>query len=162
MADTVPALRLAGKHAKAWRVKPLALVLLLLAANAHAEKIVIKGSNTFGEELGPRLAASYSKLHPDATFELTHEGTAPGIAALLEGQCDLAAASRPTTEDEERLARSRKIDLDFSVIGYYGASVIVNAANRVRNLTDLQVRDIFSGKINDWKDLSGESAPIHL
>lgn len=146
-------------------MKTLVLIIAGLLGSilsSHAQKIVIKGSNTFGEELGPRLIEVYTKARPEVTFELEHKGTTSGILGLLDGECDIAAASRPAIEDEERLARSRKIELSHYVIGYYGASVIINAANHVRNLSDAQVRDIFSGKIANWKDLGGDDAPIHL
>src|SRR5258705_7638657 len=55
-------------------------------------KVVIKGSNTIGEELGPRLVAEYKKDHPNAGFELESKGTGSGFWALIGGQCDVAAA----------------------------------------------------------------------
>lgn len=41
-------------------------------------------------------------------------------------------------------------------------SVIVNAGNRVKNLSLQQLRDIFSDKITNWKDLGGDDLPIVL
>jgi phosphate transport system substrate-binding protein len=140
----------------------LVLVLLGFGAAQAGQTLVIKGSNTFGEELGPRLIAVFEKAHPDFAVELEHKGTGTGLTALLAGECDIAAASRPANEDEERLARSRGIALDSRVIGYYGASVIVNAAIPVRALSDLEVRDIFTGATTNWNALHGPDAPIHL
>src|SRR5207247_80033 len=108
------------------------------------------------------LIRVYSKVQPEVTIELEHLGTATGLTALLAGECDLAAASRPATEDKERLARSRGVEVDYYIIGYYGATVIVNTANRLRDLTDRQVRDVFTGTIANWKALGGHDAPIHL
>src|SRR6266480_3129129 len=48
-------------------------------------KVIIKGSNTIGEELAPRLVAEYKKEHPDAVFELESKATGYGLAALLAG-----------------------------------------------------------------------------
>ena len=64
------------------------------AAKGAPGKVVIKGSNTIGEELGPRLVAEYKKDHPNASFELESKGTGSGFWALIGGQCDVAAASR--------------------------------------------------------------------
>ena len=49
-------------------------------------KVIIKGSNTIGEELAPRLVAEYKKQHPDTVFELESKATGYGLAALLAGQ----------------------------------------------------------------------------
>ena len=57
--------------------------LLGCALAAQAEKVVIKGSNTFGEELGPRLVREYSAVNPGVTIELESKGSASGFAALL-------------------------------------------------------------------------------
>lgn len=136
------------------------LGLLGLAPGLITDTIVIKGSNTFGEELAPNLIAVYRKLHPEVMIDLESKGTASGFAALLAGECDIASASRLVNEDELRLAHSRGIKLDDSLIGYYAVAVIVNATNQVRTLTDSQVRDIFAGKIRNWKELDGRNAPI--
>src|SRR5262245_21015333 len=76
-------------------------------APGSSGKIVIKRSNTIGEELGPRLIAEYKKDHPAADFALESKGTGYGFAALMAGQCDLAAASRAPIKDELELAESR-------------------------------------------------------
>src|SRR3954468_22388197 len=57
-------------------------------------KVIVKGSNTIGEELAPRLISEYRKEQPKVSVELESKGTGSGIAALLAGQCDIAAASR--------------------------------------------------------------------
>src|SRR5437016_14083060 len=98
-------------------------------------KIVIKGSNTIGEELAPRLIAEYKKDHPNAVFELESKATGYGLAALLAGQCDIAGASRAPIKDEQDLAKSRGVELAEHVIGAYGVEVVVHANNPVGNLT---------------------------
>lgn len=126
------------------------------------EKAHIEGSNTFGEELGPALIKAYQVKHPETVIELGSDGTGTGLTALLNGTCDVAAASRVANEDEHRLARARKLRLSSHFIGTYGVSVITHERNPIRALSDRQVRDIFTGKITNWKDVGGRDAPIHL
>jgi phosphate transport system substrate-binding protein len=125
-------------------------------------KLVIKGSNTFGEELGPRLIEEFRKQQPGVTFEIESKGSGSGFAALLAGECDIAASSRPINEDERRQAKSRGLELNEYVIGSYGVAVIVHKDNPVSNLTHEQVRDIFTGAIGNWKQVGGPDAPIHV
>src|SRR5437867_1290449 len=125
-------------------------------------KIVIKGSNTIGEELAPQLIAEYKKDHPAAAFELESKATGYGLASLMAGQCDIAGASREPIKDELDLARSRGIDLSEYVIGSYSFAVIVNSANPVADLTRDQIRVIFTGAVQNWKEVGGPDAPIHL
>ena len=127
---------------------------------AAAQQVAIKGSNTFGEELGPRLIGSFTAARPDWRVELESRNTGHGVQALLDGDCDIAAASRSLNEDELRLARSRNITLRSHSIGYYGLAVVVNKESKVRNLSDRQVRDIFSGAVKTWSMAGGADAPI--
>src|SRR5438105_7118382 len=110
-------------------------------------KVVLKGSNTIGEELAPRLIAEYKKDHPAANFEIESKATGYGLAALMAGQCDLAGASRLPLKDELDLAQSRGIALNDYAIGSYSVAVIVNASNPLADLTRDQVRDIFTGAV---------------
>lgn len=125
-------------------------------------KIVIKGSNTIGEELCPRLIAEFKKEHPAASFELESKATGYGLAALMAGQCNVAAASRLPIKDELELAKSRNVDLNDYVIGSYSVAVIVNSGCQVSDLKREQVRDIFTGAVQNWKDVGGPDAPIHI
>jgi phosphate transport system substrate-binding protein len=85
-----------------------------------------------------------------------------GLAALRVGQCDIAAASREALKEEQELAHGLGIELSEHIIGAYSVAVVVNAANPVTNLTRDQVRDIFIGTVQNWKDVGGPDAAIHL
>lgn len=131
-------------------------------SGSTAGKIVIKGSNTIGEELAPRLIAEYKKMHPDVSFETEFKGTAYGFGNILSGTCDFAAASREPNQTEKDIANSRNIDLEEHVIGSYGVTIVVNARSAVSNLTEKLVGEIFSGTITNWKELGGDDAAIEL
>lgn len=129
---------------------------------APSGKITIRGSNTIGEELAPQLIAEYKKSHPTVTFDLESKGTGYGFGALLGGFCDIAGASRLPFKEELEMARNRNVEYNDHVIGAYSVAVVVNAANSVGNLARAQVRDIFTGVVQNWKEVGGPDAPIHL
>jgi phosphate transport system substrate-binding protein len=125
-------------------------------------KITIKGSNTVGEELAPRLIAEYQKDHSGVTISLESKGTGTGISNLIAGTCDIASASRVATQEELHQAQAAGIDFNVHTIGHYSVAVIANDRNSVKNLSRDQVRDIFTGVILNWKEVGGPDAPIHL
>jgi phosphate transport system substrate-binding protein len=131
-------------------------------ATAGGPKVIIRGSNTVGEELAPKLIAEYKKTHPDVTFDLESKGTSYGMGALMGGYCDIASASRLPTKEELEVAQFRNVEFNDYVIGSYAVAVVVSAGNAVTNLTREQVRDIFTGALQNWKDVGGTDAPIHL
>jgi phosphate transport system substrate-binding protein len=124
--------------------------------------IVIRGSNTIGEELAPRLIAEFKKDNAKVDFDTEFKGTSYGLGALMVGKCDIAAASREVTANELALSPDLKMEFKDYIIGHYSVAVVVNAGNAVANLTQAQVRDIFTGAIQNWKDVGGADAPIHL
>jgi len=133
------------------------------ARDAGSEgKIIIKGSNTIGEELAPHLIAEYQKDHPTAQFSLDTKGTGYGMGALMGAQCDIAGASRLPSKEELELAKLRGVVLNDYIIGAYSVVVVVNAKNPLVNLTRNQVEDIFTGAVQNWKDVGGPDSPIHL
>jgi phosphate transport system substrate-binding protein len=144
----------------------IALILLGMVmascSPAKNENIVIRGSNTIGEELAPQLIEEYKKEHPGLAFDTEFKGTSYGLGALMVDRCDIAAASRDLTTNEMELAKDRDISFNSYVIGTYGVAVIANNANSITNLTQAQVRDVFTGVIQNWKEIGGADAPIHL
>ena len=140
----------------------LMVLSVVVAGCGKPGKIIIRGSNTFGEELAPQLIAEYRKEHPTVVFDTEYKGTTYGMGALMAERCDIAAASRPVSTNEVQLAKDRKIEFNDHVIGAYSVAVIVNAGNPIGNLTRDQVRDIFTGAVTNWKEVGGPDAPIHL
>ena len=146
-------------------LRSIPVVLLLALASCSPkppEVITIRGSNTFGEELAPKLIAEYKKDHAGTTFDTEFKGSSYGFGALMVDKCDIAAASREATTNEVGLAKDRAIEMNNYVIGSYSVAVILNASNPLTSLKPEQVRDIFTGKVQNWKDVGGPDAPVHL
>lgn len=130
--------------------------------SAGGDKVLIRGSNTFGEELAPRLISAYKKDHPKAEFDVECKATVYGFGALLGGRCDIAAASRPPLKDELELATLRGVQMNDYQVGYFAVAIIVNSGNSVTGLTKEQVHGIFTGRIRNWKEVGGPEGAIAL
>lgn len=140
----------------------LSALLLAACGPVSTERIVIRGSNTIGEELAPKLVAAFTAQHPQIAFDLEFKGTTYGIGTLVAGMADIAATSRPVSTNEIELARQRDIEFNDYVIGAYSVVVVVHADNPVTNLTRAQVRDLFTGVLTNWQAVGGPDAPVHL
>lgn len=139
----------------------LALLAALPAALAQSP-ITLEGSNTFGKDLGPALAAAFEAKNPGTTIQIKTPGSGAGLDALIDGRTLVAPTSRVANEDELRRARAAGIKLRPNSIGSYGVAVIVNSANPLRSLRASEVRGIFTGEIKNWKTLGGPDAPIKV
>jgi phosphate transport system substrate-binding protein len=137
-------------------------VLLGISAVSAQDKVSIRGSNTIGEELAPRLVTEFKKSHKDATFDLEFKGSGYGIGALMGGYCDIAGSSKPIVKEQEEIAQLRGVQFKEYILGAYTVAILVNAENPVSNLTSNQVQSLFTGKIQNWKEVGGTDAPVHL
>lgn len=124
--------------------------------------VIIRGSNTFGEELSPDLVAEFKKAHPAIKFDIETKATGYGMAALRVGQCDIAAASRAAIQADLDLAKDANLEMNDYPIAVYTVAIVVNANNPITTLTKEQVREIFTGKTKNWKEVGGPDADIHL
>ncbi len=141
---------------------PVLAVCVGVSAASAQDKISIRGSNTIGEELAPRLVTEYKKDHKEAAFDLEFKGSGYGIGALMGGYCDIAGSSKPIAKEQEEIAQIRGVQFKEYILGAYTVSILVNAENPVSNLTSNQVQLLFTGKIQNWKEVGGADAPVHL
>ena len=142
------------------------LTALLTAAIAlplfAAKPVTIKGSDTM-VIMNARLAETFMAKTPGTIIQVTGGGSGVGIAALINGTTDVAASSRPIKASEVDKLKAR-----FATPGYAypiardGLSVYLHTSNAVKELTLAQIRDIYLGKITNWKDIGGKRALIIL
>lgn len=141
----------------------LAIVIALsLGSDALAETkraIQIKGSDTM-VNLGQVWAEEFNKIYPDVNVAVTGGGSGTGIAALINGTCDVCETSRAMEAKEIKQAEARGVNPHQEIVGLDGIAVIVSPKNPVKNLTVEQLRDIFIGTIGNWRAVGGEDKPI--
>jgi phosphate transport system substrate-binding protein len=105
-------------------------------------------------------AEAYSMLHPDIQISVSGGGSGTGITALENGSVDLANASRAMSADEINTAKKNGINPKQFIVARDAIAVIVHPSNPIQHLSLQQLSDVFTGKINNWKELCGENRPI--
>ncbi|HIH78060.1 MAG TPA: phosphate ABC transporter substrate-binding protein, partial [Halobacteria archaeon] len=86
-----------------------------------------------------------------------------GLSLLNNGEADIATVSRDlTTYEIEQYCILRYPSLYVTTIARDGVLVVVNPKNNIDNLTSSQIRDIYTGRIRNWKDVGGEDREIVL
>ena len=78
---------------------------------------------------------------------------------LIDGKNDLLLVYEPS-EETKKIIDESPVKLKVTPIGVDALVFIVNQKNKVKNLTTEQIRDIYSGKITNWKELGGDDAVI--
>jgi phosphate transport system substrate-binding protein len=148
------------------KFKSIALFLLLAIATVvtinATEKITVKGSDTM-VILSQRWAERYMAKNKGVVIQVTGGGSGTGISALINGTTDICNASRPMKSSEIKKLKERFGTLGVEIpCGKDGLSLYVNDKNPVKGLTLEQIKDIYTEKITNWKQVGGEDAKIVL
>ncbi len=143
------------------RLMTAVIATVLSAASViSAETLRIKGSDTIGGALAPDLGKAFTKQQPDVNVAVEALGSGTAFVGLLDGSADIGASSRPANAKELEQAAARGITLREFVLGYDGVAVIVHPTNPLNSLTVAEISDLFTGKVQRWKELGGEDRPI--
>ena len=136
--------------------------LALLVPQAHADRLVIKGSDTLGAKLVPQLAEQFKAQVPGTTFDIAAEGSTTGIAAITDGTAQIGMSSRRAKPAEVGAASAKGINMKPTIVAYDGIAVIVSGKNPVKALTKKQVEQIFTGEVTDWSAVGGTGGKISI
>lgn len=97
-----------------------------------------------------------TKLH-DGIFE--YNNTPDGYRLLAEKETDIFIGVYPS--DEQRAyAEENQTTFEYTPIGTEAFVFFVHKDNHITNLTTEQIKDIYSGKITNWKDVGGKNEKI--
>ena len=109
---------------------------------AHA--VCVAGSTSV-QPFAEKLSEIFMHQHPEIRVDVQGGGSSAGIQAATQGAANLGASSRELLGPEKQL-----IEIP---IAYDGIAVIVHPANSLTDLSVAQLRQIFTGKLTNWRDL---------
>ncbi|OIO02753.1 MAG: phosphate ABC transporter substrate-binding protein [Desulfovibrionaceae bacterium CG1_02_65_16] len=137
------------------------LLVLGMAATSFAGEIAVKGSTTV-QPIMQKAVEAFMAQHKGVSISISASGSGDGAKALIDGTTPLAMMSREMKPTEIQQANAKGIHPKQIVIAYDCITPIVNSSNPVKNLSMAQLKDIFTGKITDWKDVGGAAGPISV
>ncbi|MEO6016995.1 MAG: substrate-binding domain-containing protein [Polaromonas sp.] len=134
---------------------------LAATTNSPARTVHIRGSFTFGH-IVESLAEQYMRNNPSSTVVVSGGGSSRGYLTLLDNTADLAMVSGPPSEEaEDEIVRSglKLVNVPFRRVAMAPA---VHFSNPVHDLSAIQLREIFTGRITNWNAVGGKNAPINV
>ncbi len=131
-------------------------------SSPKTEIIKIKGSDSM-LALVEHLAHTFMQKYKTISIYVEGGGTATGIKSLIEGKSDICSASRTLKSNEikDLVDKTGSIGLSY-LIAKDAISIYLNPENQIKDLTLKQIKDIYTGKIKNWKEIGGEDLPIML
>lgn len=139
----------------------LILLGLFLSTDLTAaeQSLTIEGSTTVGP-IADAFAEVFKGNNPALSITVNKTGSGNGAAALIDNRCDIAIMSRFMKDKEFEKAVSNGVFPVAHVVAMDGVCVVVHPSNPIKELTTEHVRDIYTGKINNWSELGGPDMPI--
>lgn len=85
-------------------------------------------------------------------------GATRGIRDTVQQRKDMGASCRMSLPGEDR----SELHASLHPVAWDALAVITHRNNPIASISTEQVRNIYQGKITNWKQLGGADAPIHL
>ena len=104
-------------------------------------------------------AAIFGKSFDEAQKDVVHSTTWGSFKNLLSGDADMIF-STPISAEQQKMADEAGIKLEQVPVVKEAFVFVVNAKNPVDALSRQQIKDIYSGKITNWKQVGGSDEPI--
>jgi phosphate transport system substrate-binding protein len=92
-----------------------------------------------------KLAERFKMERPNVTVDVQGGGSSAGIQACINKTVDIGMSSRELKGEEKALSEI--------VICHDGIALVVHPRNPIRNTSLATIRDIYSGRITNWKQL---------
>jgi phosphate transport system substrate-binding protein len=125
---------------------------------ADFEPVTLPGTGD-SQDLLRDLAQSYTAQHPGRAVMVPNSiGSDGGVRVVGAGEAPIGRVARkPTPEEVGKYG-------EFSYLEFARVPVAFVASPQagVRNLTEAQICDIFSGRVVNWKEVGGNDLPIHV
>ena len=106
------------------------------------------GGSTSVEPMMQVLSQAYRVHNPNIVIEISGGGSGTGISEATSGVLDIGMSSRALRDNEREALTGIDIALD-------GVAVIVNPANPLSDITIEQIKDIFTGEVTRWNQVTG-------
>lgn len=133
--------------------------VMVMASASFAAQIVMDGSTTV-LPFGQAAAEQFMKLNPGVKFSVSGTGTGNGFKSLADGSAQIANASRFIKDSEIKTCMDKNVYPVPFAVALDCLVPVVHPSNPVKSLTKAQLKDIYAGKVTNWKEVGGSDAPI--
>jgi phosphate transport system substrate-binding protein len=127
-------------------------------AETSAKPVITMSGSTSVAPLAVKLIEAYITKFPHrASFKLAQGGSDIGVADVAAGRVTIGNSSRDAKPSDPG-------GLVFNKIARDAICLATNPGNRIGNLSQATVQDIFSGRVRDWGQVPGATiaGPIDL
>jgi phosphate transport system substrate-binding protein len=126
-------------------------------ASPRPVRIVITGASSM-VPLSTEASNRYMKEHPGTIIEVSTSASQGGLADVLSGKASIGNSDVAAAPDQEAA-------LDDTRVAVAGIAAVANAGPfnaAVASISRSQLREIFAGRIRNWKEVGGGNQAISV
>ena len=117
--------------------------------------------NSFVYSLYPEESVKYESGDFTSDSALQYHNTRGAYKGIVDGTADIIFCAKPSDE-QVQYGLDNGVELELTPIGREAFVFLVNKNNPVDNLSMAQLKDIYTGKITNWKQVGGANRPINV
>lgn len=130
------------------------LAYLLINPGVNYERIDLVGSTSV-QPLAEKLTDNFTTFNENIRVYVQGGGSGMGIISTEQDFADIGMSSK-------ELSASERENITEITIGKEGIVIAVSNQNKINDLSIEQIKDIFNGKITNWKEVGGIDEEIHV
>jgi phosphate transport system substrate-binding protein len=135
-------------------------------SGAESSEILIDGSSTVFP-ISQAVAEEFRVDRPEVQIPVGISGTGGGFKRFVEGEIDIADASRPIKDSESAQAAANGVEFTEFTIAYDGLSIVINKSNDFATcLTVAELKQIWEpgSSVDNWNEVRSEfpDKPLRL
>jgi phosphate transport system substrate-binding protein len=136
-----------------WILPFIVAISMAMGCQRSSAGMTVAGSTSI-EPFAELLAEEYMSKHPEVRIYVQGGGSTAGIEAAISGAANIGMSSRNLIDAEKKL--------HAVTIAKDAIAVIVHPSSRIEDLPLEKIREVFSGKIANWKELGGPNHSIDI
>lgn len=136
-----------------WFFSILLIFSQIVGCQRSKAGITVAGSTSV-EPFAELLAEEYMIIHPKSHIYVQGGGSTAGIEAVRTHAAHIGMSSRALKPEEK--------NLHAVTIAKDAIAIIIHPANPIQDLSLNRIRDVFSGKLRNWRELGGLNHSIDV
>ena len=97
----------------------------------------------------------FTRIYEQAAITHLSSSTRDAIVQLLNDSVKLIVSPRDFNDEEKRVIAQNELDVTTTKLAYDGVAVVVNSKNSLKRITVEELKEILTGKIDQWSQVPG-------